>query len=138
MKSLPLVLAACAFIATTFSTRAAETDPITPLPFPVSIGGQAATVKPDSTTNHADIDKPVAANAPLEVGSTSGMIIVNIATANDQGIPAEGATPAIIVIQGGNKTTLDKTMDGKKLAAGNYLMAVVADGKTASVFFKVQ
>ena len=84
------------------------------------------------------IEKPVAADTALEVGAKSGMIIINVVSANDKGQPIEGATPAILVIQTGNKTTLDKTMDGKKLAAGNYHMAVVADGKTASVIFKIQ
>jgi len=65
-------------------------------------------------------------------------LVINVVAANDQGTPNEGATPAIIVIQGSNKTTLDKTMDGKKLASGNYLLAAVAEGKTASVLFKVQ
>jgi len=79
-----------------------------------------------------------AANAALEVGAKSGMIIVNVVTSNEKGDPTEGATPAVLVIQTGNKTTLDKTMDGKKFAPGNYHMAVVADGKTASVIFKIQ
>ncbi len=114
-------------------------DDFTPLPFSVTIGGQAATVKGDpSKTAHASIEKPVAANATLEVGAKGDMTIINVVAANDQGTPNEGATPAIIVIQNGNKTTLDKTMDGKKLAPGNYLMAVVAEGKTSSVLLKVQ
>jgi hypothetical protein len=83
------------------------------------------------------IEKPVAANAPLEVGAKGDMIIVNVVSANEKGTPVEGATPAIILIQG-RKTTLDKTMDGAKLAAGNYMMSVVAEGKSASVAFKVQ
>ncbi len=113
-------------------------DDFTPLPFSVTIGGQAATVKGEAAkASHATIEKPVAADAAIEVGA-KGMIIINVVAANDQGTPNEGATPAIIVIQSGNKTTLDKTMDGKKLAAGNYLMAVVAEGKTANVFLKVQ
>jgi hypothetical protein len=113
-------------------------DDVTPLPFSVTIGGQAAAVKGDAAkAAHATIEKTVAADAALEVGA-KGMIIINVVAANDQGTPNEGATPAIIVIQNGNKTTLDKTLDGKKLAAGNYLMAVVAEGKTASVLLKVQ
>jgi hypothetical protein len=107
----------------------------TALPFSVSLGGQAA--KAVAGSPFAKVEKPVAANAALEVGA-SGMIIINIASANEKGEPTEGATPAVIVIQSGNKTTLDKTMDGKKFSPGNYHMAVVADGKTASVAFKIQ
>jgi hypothetical protein len=107
----------------------------TALPFSVSLGGHAA--KAVAGSPFAKIDKPVAANAALEVGA-SGMIIVNIASANEKGEPMEGATPSVIVIQSGNKTALDKTMDGKKFSPGNYHMAVVADGKTASVSFKIE
>jgi hypothetical protein len=107
----------------------------TALPFSVSLGGQAA--KAVAGSPFAKIETPVAANAALEVGA-SGMIIINVASANEKGEPKEGDTPAVIVIQSGNKTTLDKTMDGKKFSAGNYHMAVVADGKTASVSFKIQ
>ena len=67
-------------------------------------------------TAFATIEKPVAADAALEVGAKSDMIIVNVVVADEKGTPKEGATPAIIVIQGGGKTTLAKTMDGKKLA----------------------
>ncbi len=109
----------------------------TPLPFSVSIGGQIAQVKAGEA-NFATIEKPVAADAPLEVGAKAEMIIINVVVADEKGGIKEGATPAIIIIQSGNKTTLDKTMDGKKLAPGNYRLAAVADGKTASVFFKIQ
>ena len=135
MKPFPLFVLAILGLSPVI-THAAE-DENTPLPFSVSIGGQAAKATPESAP-FAMIEKPVAADAALEVGAKSGMIIVNIVSANDKGQPIEGATPAILVIQTGNKTTLDKTMDGKKLAAGNYHMAVVAEGKTASVIFKIQ
>ncbi|CAN5297823.1 hypothetical protein BH20VER2_BH20VER2_05390 [soil metagenome] len=42
------------------------------------------------------------------------------------------------MIQGGTKGSLDKTMDAKKLAPGHYVMAVVTEGKTASVFLTVK
>ena len=122
-------------LAATFARAQGET----PLPFSVSIGGMPAQLKTGAaSSNHATIDKPVPANAALEVGAKGDMIIINVVTADEKGVPKEGATPAIILIQGGNKTTLDKTMDGKKLAPGNYLLAAVAEGKTADVFFKVQ
>jgi len=41
------------------------------------------------------------------------------------------------LLQGKTKTTIDKTMDGKKLPAGN-LMSVVSEGKTASILFTIK
>jgi hypothetical protein len=32
-----------------------------------------------------------------------------------------------------NQTNLDKTTDGKNLAAGKYVMSIVSEGKTASI-----
>jgi hypothetical protein len=42
------------------------------------------------------------------------------------------------LLQGKTKTTIDKTMDGKKLSAGNYIMSVVSEGKTASILFTIK
>ena len=133
MKSLPLLVVVS--VSLLFSSVARAED-FTALPFSVSVGGQAAVAKADAA--FATIEKPVAANASIEVGAKGDMIIINVVAADEKGTPKEGATPAIIVIQSGNKTTLAKTMDGKKLAPGNYLMAVVAEGKSASVFLKIQ
>jgi hypothetical protein len=33
---------------------------------------------------------------------------------------------------------LDKTMDGKKLAGGNYVMSVVSEGKIASILVTIK
>lgn len=136
MKNILLLLGA--FLCCTTFLRAA--DDYTPLPFPVSIGGQSAQVKgTGAEAMHATIDKPVPANAPIEVGAKSDMIIVNVVTASDKGIPLEGAAPVVLIIQGnGGKSALDRTMDAKKFAPGNYLLNAVADGKTASIFFKIQ
>jgi hypothetical protein len=60
---------------------------------------------------------------------------VNAVTAKNE--PVEGSTPAVILLQGKTKTTIDKTMDGKKLPAGN-LMSVVSEGKTASILFTIK
>ena len=98
------------------------------LPFPVSVGGQAAK----DGTPFAKIQKPVAADAELSVESKDGMIIVNVNAVNSKNEPVPGSTPAVILLQGKTKTNLDKTMDGKKLAAGNYIMSVISEGKTAS------
>ena len=140
LRAMKLLHTLAAAVAALFLvSNATAADEYTPLPFSVTIGGQAAQVKGSaSEATVAMIEKPVASNAALEVGAKGDMIIVNVVSANEKGTPVEGATPAIILIQGGNKTTLDKTMDGTKLAAGNYLMAVVAEGKSASVAFKIQ
>jgi hypothetical protein len=44
----------------------------------------------------------------------------------------------VILLQGKTKTNLDKTMDGKKLAAGNYVMSMVSEGKTASILVAIK
>ena len=95
------------------------------LPFPVSVGGQAAK----DGTPFAKIENPVAADEELSVQSKDGIIIVNVNAVNAKNEPVPGSTPAVILLQGKTKTNLDKTMDGKKLAAGNYVMSVVAKAR---------
>jgi hypothetical protein len=104
------------------------------LPFPVSVGGQAAK----DGTPFAKIENPVAADAELSVESKDGMIIVNVHAVNAKNEPVPGSTPAVILLQGKTKTNLDKTMNGKKLAAGNYVMSVVNEGKTASILVTIK
>ena len=104
------------------------------LPFPVSVGGQAAK----EGTPFAKIENPVAADAELSVQSKDGMIIVNVHAVNAKNEPVPDATPAVILLQGKTKTNLDKTMDGKKLATGNYVMSVVSEGKTASILLTIK
>jgi hypothetical protein len=104
------------------------------LPFPVSVGGQAAK----DGTAFAKIENPVAADAELSVQSKDAMIIVNLHAVNGKNEPVPGSTPAVILLQGKTKTNLDKTMDGKKLAAGNYIMSVVSEGKTASILLTIR
>ena len=104
------------------------------LPFPVSLGGQAAK----DGAPFAKIQNPVAADAELAVDSKSDMIIVNVNMVNSKNEPVQGSTPAVILLQGKTKTNLDKTMDGKKLPAGNYIMSVVSKGNTASILFTIK
>ena len=104
------------------------------LPFPVSVGGQA----PKDGTPFAKIEHPVAADAELSIQSKDGMIIVNVHAVNAKNEPVPDSTPAVILLQGKSKTNLDKTMDGKKLAAGNYVMSVVSEGKTASILVTIK
>jgi hypothetical protein len=104
------------------------------LPFPVSLGGQAAK----DGVPFAKIANPVAADAELTLDSKSDMIIVNVHMVNSKNEPVQGSTPAVILLQGKTKTNLDKTMDRKKLPAGNYIMNVVSEGKTASILFTIK
>ncbi len=93
------------------------------LPFPVSLGGQAAK----DGTPFAKVQNPVTADAELAVESKGDMIIVNVSPVT-----------AVLLLQGKTKTNIDKTMDGKKLPAGNYIMSVVSEGKTASILFTIK
>ena len=104
------------------------------LPFLVSVGGQAAK----DGTPFASIENPVAADAELSVESKDSMIIVNVHAVSAKNEPVPGSTPAVILLQGKTKTNLDKTMDGKKFAAGNYIMSVVSEGKTASILVTIK
>src|SRR5262245_12619994 len=104
------------------------------LPFPVSVGGQAAK----DGTPFAKIENPVAADAELSVQSKDGMIIVNVNAVNAKNEPVPGSTPTENLLQSKTKTKHDKTMDGKRLAAGNYVMSVVSEGKTASILLTIK
>jgi hypothetical protein len=104
------------------------------LPFPESVGGQGAK----NGTPFAKIENPVAADAELSVGSKDAMIIVNVNAVNAKNEPVAGSTPAVILLQGKTKTNLDKTMDGKKLDVGNYILSVVSEGKTASILVTIK
>jgi hypothetical protein len=104
------------------------------LPFPVSLGGPAAK----DGTPFAKIEFPVAGDSVLAVDWKSDMIIVYVNMVISKNEPVQGSTPAVILLQGKTKTTIDKTMDGKKLSAGNYIMSVVSEGKTASILFTIK
>jgi hypothetical protein len=39
---------------------------------------------------------------------------------------------------GAEALNLDRTMDGKKLATGNYVMSMVSEGKTASILVAIK
>jgi hypothetical protein len=106
------------------------------LPFPVSLGGQAATYKKGEP--FAKVAAPVKNDAAIEVTSKGNPIIINVNKTDAKGQPAPGGTPAIILLQGTNKGSLAGTMDKSKLAAGDYMLSVVADGKTATILFKVE
>jgi hypothetical protein len=123
----------CALIALGLTSAQAQDGS---LPFPVSIGGQAATYKAGEP--FAKVAKSVKNDAAIEVSAKADMIIINVAKTNEKGEPEAGGQPAVILLQGTNKGALNQSMDKRKLEAGNYILSVVAEGKTASILFKVE
>ena len=130
-----LLLAFLSIVTTGLVSASAQDDGS--LPFAVSLGGQAATYKKGEP--FAKVANPVKNDAAIEVAAKAdGTIIINVNKTDDKGTPAAGGQPAIIILQSTNKGTLTGTMDKQKLAPGNYLLSVIADGKTASILFKVE
>lgn len=107
------------------------------LPFAVTVDGQDAIAGSEDAV-YATIGSSVSNEAEIVVDDDSGMIIVNIFLSDNSGNVEPGTQPVIIIVQGDNKTTLDKTMDNKKLDPGYYLMNVMSSGKTAKVLFEVK
>ncbi len=133
MKSafFPLV----ASLALAFAPARAQDSTV--LPFAVSLGGQAATYKAGEP--FAKVANAVRDDAAIEIDAKEGgMIIINVNKVNENGEPVQGSQPAVILLQGTTKGALDGTMDQQKLAPGNYLLSVVADGNTASILFEVE
>ena len=128
------LLSILAIVASALLPASAQDD--TPLPFPVKVGGQAATYKKGEP--FAKLDQPVANNADLQVEAKAEMIIVNVGKVNAQNEPDPAKQPAVILLQGTNKSALDKTMDGKKLEPGNYLLSISAGERTATIKFTVK
>ena len=130
-----LLLALLSIVTTGLVSASAQDDGS--LPFPVSVGGQAATYKKGEP--FAKLAKPVKNDAAIEItDKPDQMIIINVNKTDEKGAPAAGAQPAIIILQNTNKGTLAGTMDKQKLAAGNYMLSVIASGKTATILFKVE
>ena len=106
------------------------------LPFPVNLGGQAAAYKKGEP--FAKVANAVKNDAAIEVTAQGNPIIINVNKVDAQGQPSPGATPAVILLQGTNKGSLAGTMDKQKLAPGSYMLSVVAEGKTATILFKIE
>ena len=106
-------------------------------PFDVEIGGQKAKLETPSAI-FARIQNPVASDAVIKADVETQMVIINAFPCDESGTALPGAAPAIILIQGGNKAPLSKTMDGKKLKPGTYVANIMANRKTARVFFRVK
>ena len=130
-----LLLAFLSIVTTGLVTARAQEDGA--LPFPVSVGGQAATYKKGEP--FAKLAKPVKNDAALEVTVKADQtIIINVNKTDDKGAPVAGGQPAIILLQNTNKGTLAGTMDKQKLAPGSYMLSVMAAGKTATILFKIE
>ncbi|EDY19451.1 hypothetical protein CfE428DRAFT_3136 [Chthoniobacter flavus Ellin428] len=106
------------------------------LPFPVSLGGQAAVY--NKSEPFAKIANAVKNDAAIEISAQGNPIIINVNKVDDKGQAAPGASPAVIILQGTSKGSLAGTMDKQKLAPGNYMLSVIADGKTATILFKIE
>lgn len=119
------------------STAASTGSAAYQMPFQVKLGGQGTVAK---NAVCAAIANPVSNTAEIVVDAPKdNMIIINAFPCDADANVASGVQPAVIMIKKGeNKTTINKTMDNKKLKAGNYVMNVVAAGKTARVFFVVK
>ena len=107
------------------------------LPFGVRVGGQQAVAE-NKDAAFARIEKPVSADAEVELATEKGMVIINAFPADDKGNPVEGGQPSVIMTQDDSKLKLNNTMDNKPLAPGKYIMNIVAFGKTARVLFDVK
>ena len=79
------------------------------LPFPVSVGGQAAK----DGTPFAKIENPVAADAELSVQSKDGMIIVNVNAVNVKNEPVPSSTPAVFCCKAKPKRISTKRWMGR-------------------------
>ncbi len=132
MKKLLAVLALLSIIVP--GTAAfADQDPL--YPFKVTIAGKEA-VKENPTAAFAVINEAVPADSEIQVAA-DGQVIINAVQCDAQGNPVPGALMSVIMFQA-PKGSLAKTMDGKKLQSGKYLMNVVAGGTTARVVFDVK
>jgi len=126
------LLALLAVMAVTVTVTAQEI-----LPFPVSLGDQAAAMT-DISTITSYIAEPVAADAVLSVKDVEGQIIVNIFPADENGAATQGKQPLILLFDAASGKAISANMQGTKPAAGWYLANVVGGGKTSRVTFQVK
>jgi hypothetical protein len=132
-QTLLKTLAVLILAGSSLCTAAAEG----PLPFEVKVGEQTATHKAGEP--FAQIEKPVAADAGLSIGSKAEMTIINVhKTVADGVTPDQSAQPAIIILQNTNAGKLDQTMDKQKLSPGKYLLSITSGENTATIKFEVK
>ena len=107
-------------------------------PFDVTIGGQKAVMQ-DGNILFAVIEKPVKANALLEIEKEAPMLIINAFAVNEKGeVMLPGQQPAAIFAQKAKSVKLDATMTKQALKPGRYLANVVAHGGTSRVVFVIE
>lgn len=114
---------------------AAEERPMF-LPFDLTLGGEQAVME-NGNELFAQIDKPVKADAVLELEAEVPMLIVNAFPCKEDGTVVESQAAAVIFAKDTKQVKLSDTMDKKKLEPGNYLANVVANGKTSRIVFQV-
>lgn len=132
-----LFLPAVSIIALHTSALADDNRPIT-YPFDVTIGGQTAQMQKGNIL-FAVIEKPVKADALLEIDKVAPMLIINAFACKENGTVMEaGAQPSVIFTQNTKSTKLSATMDKKPLKPGRYLANVVAHNTTSRVVFVVE
>lgn len=129
-----LFLSTFLLLAMTALVLAQDTDP---LPFGVTVGGQAAA-KTEGNTTHASVPKPVKSGAEMAVQGVKGQVIVNIWPSQEDGKAVSGAQPEILIFDAGAKKSINANMNGKAIPAGWHLANVVAEGKTSRVLFQVK
>ena len=106
------------------------------LPFSVKVDGNEAVA---NSTIAALIEDPVSADSEVLCEITNDDIInITFFPCDNEGIVVPGKKPALIIIREGNKSSLDKTMDGKKLTPGFYLMDVTAGKRTSRIVIEVE
>ena len=105
------------------------------LPFGIAIAEHKAVV--DSPIA-ARIAEPVANDAEIVCDTVNnGLIEISFFPCDKEGIVVGGKKPALILLRDGNKTTLDKTIYGKKLVPGFYKMDVTSGNKTSRVVIEI-
>ena len=106
-------------------------------PFDVTIGGQKAVMQKGNML-FAVIEKPVKADALLEIEKLAPMLIINAFKVKAGGkVMQPGEQPAIYFVKQKKSVKLNQTMDKKPLAPGRYLINVVAHGVTSRVVFMI-
>jgi hypothetical protein len=111
--------------------------PIT-LPFGVTIGGNAATVKPP-LDQFGTLPGPVPADAPFSVDATADSIIINAFPCDANGNVASDVQPVVILLQNATSGRLNNTIDGKPMTPGRYMMNVTAGQQgTARLVIEIQ
>lgn len=106
------------------------------LPFDLTLGGEKAVMEKGNEL-FAQIDKPVKADAVLELEAEVPMLIINAFPCDEDGTVQEGQPAAVIFARETKQVKLSDTMDKKKLKPGTYLANVVAEGKTSRIVFEV-